>query len=270
MKIWANTIVHNEENYIWYSVMSIVDRVDKVLIWDTGSTDKTVEIVQEIIRRVGEKVIFKEVGEVDKFQYTKMRQQMLEQSDCDWIMILDGDEVWSNDSIDKIVAIINEKGARLNGIVVPFYSLLGDVYHFQEKLAGKYKLLGKTGHYSLRFLNKKISGLHVELPYGKEGYYDENNTIVHDLSEVVFVDAPYFHATHLQRSSKERKGNKYKYELGSHFAKDFQYPEVFFMDKPSVVINNLPTASLSFKLISGILTIPRRIKRLLFKNLLNI
>ena len=48
MKIWVNTIVHNEENFIWFAVMSVIDYVDKVLIYDTGSTDKTVEIIKEI------------------------------------------------------------------------------------------------------------------------------------------------------------------------------------------------------------------------------
>lgn len=40
--IWAHTIVKNEERFIWYSVMSVINHVDKILIWDTGST-KTIE-----------------------------------------------------------------------------------------------------------------------------------------------------------------------------------------------------------------------------------
>ena len=48
MKVWAHTLVKNEERYIWYAVMSVIDWVDKILIWDTGSTDKTVEIIKEI------------------------------------------------------------------------------------------------------------------------------------------------------------------------------------------------------------------------------
>ena len=48
--IWANTIVHNEENFIWFAIMSVIDWVDKMLVWDTGSTDKTVEIIEEIIK----------------------------------------------------------------------------------------------------------------------------------------------------------------------------------------------------------------------------
>ena len=103
MKIWANTIVHNEENFIWFAVMSIVDHVEKVVIYDTGSNDKTVQIIEKIKMLKKNKIIFREVGPVDKDQFTKMRQAMLNESKCDWILILDGDEIWWEDSIKKVV-----------------------------------------------------------------------------------------------------------------------------------------------------------------------
>ena len=88
MTIWANTIVNNEENFIWFAIMSVLDYVDKILVWDTGSTDKTVEVIKTINSN---KLKFKEVGKVDPMEFTKMRQKMLEESKCDWILILDGD-----------------------------------------------------------------------------------------------------------------------------------------------------------------------------------
>src|SRR3989338_7015752 len=112
MKIFANTIVNNEENFIWFAIMSVVDYVDKILVWDTGSTDKTVELVKGIRETKGDKVEFREVGVVDKHEFTKMRQMMLDESKCDWILILDGDEVWWEDSIKKVVKEIKTKGSE--------------------------------------------------------------------------------------------------------------------------------------------------------------
>ena len=49
MKIWAHTLVMNEDRFIWYAVMSVIDYVDKILIFDTGSTDGTVRIIKGIV-----------------------------------------------------------------------------------------------------------------------------------------------------------------------------------------------------------------------------
>ena len=46
--ITVHTLVQNEEKYLWFSVMSVIDFADEVFIWDTGSTDNTVPIIKEI------------------------------------------------------------------------------------------------------------------------------------------------------------------------------------------------------------------------------
>lgn len=251
-KTWVNCIVHNEENFVWFSIMSIIDFVDKVLVWDTGSTDKTVEIIQEIIKEKGDKVAFKEVGKVDKKGFTKMRQLMLEQSNCDWILVLDGDEVWWEDSIKKAVHCLKSQKSA-DTIVVPFFNAVGDLYHFQPQAAGKYELLGRKGHLTIRLINKKIPGLHVEGPYGVEGYYDQNNNQLQarDQERMLFIDAPFLHMTHLKRSSRDDH-NKYKFELGLRFPPHFQYPEVLKTIPPTIVPYPWNKRSLWYTVISAL------------------
>lgn len=261
MKIWANTIVNNEENFIWFSIMSVLDYVDKILIYDSGSNDKTVEIIKKIQQLKSDKIIFKEVGEVDKLQFTKMRQKMLNDSICDWILILDGDEVWWNDSIKKLVEEINKKGDKIDGVVVPMMVPVGDIYHIQEEEAGQYKLAGRKGHLSLRAINRKIPGLHVDWPYGKESYLDENSLPVQERKNIVFLDAPYLHLTHLNRSSVARRYNKFKYELGDKVSKDFQFPESLYLEYPSIVPSPWAQISGLSKIKSQLLTPLRKIKR---------
>lgn len=265
MTIWANCIVNNEENFIWFAIMSIVDFVDKVLIYDSGSTDKTVEIIKEVKKIKGEKIEFKEIGKVDKYQFTKARQEMLERSDCDWILIVDGDEIWWEESIKKVVNKIQKEGQKTEGIVVPMVVPVGDIYHLQEESAGQYELLGRKGHYSLRAINKNISGLHADWPYGKESYFDENNRLIQERKSIIFLDTPYLHTTHLQRSSAKGKINKFKYEIGEKIPRGFTYPEVLYKDYPRIVPN--PWVKLSgIKLIKSKLITPlRKIKRRLIK-----
>lgn len=261
MTVWANTIVHNEENFIWFAIMSVIDFVDKVLIWDTGSTDKTVEIIREIKKIKGNKVEFKEVGAVDKYQFTKMRQKMLEDSKCDWILVLDGDEIWWEDSIKRVVKEINLRGNQIEGIVVPMVVPVGDIYHFQEESAGRYQLLGRKGHLNLRAISKKVPGLHVDWPYGKESYLDENNLPIQERKNIIFLDMPYLHVTHLKRSPQKREYEKFKYELGSKAKECFRFPEVLYKRYPEFI--NSPWVKISgAKLIKAkILTPLRKIKR---------
>lgn len=261
MKIWVHTIVCNEDRFLWFAVMSVVDYVDRVMIWDTGSEDKTVEIIKEIIKTHGDKIIFKEVGRADRFQFTQMRQKMLNETEADWILILDGDEIWWKSSIKKVVDTIKKDGDKIDAIVVPFYVPLGDIYHYQEELAGQYKLLGRKGHCSLRLINKNIPGLHIDLPYGQEGYFDKDNLPIQQRQKVIFIDAPYFHTTHLPRSSTIRLYNKVKFELGSKFPEGFTYPEIFSLHYPSIVSSPWQNAGFRFLLLAAILTIPRKMKR---------
>lgn len=260
MRIWANTIVNNEENFIWFAVMSVADYVDKILIWDTGSDDKTVLVIEELKNKLGNKLEFKEVSKVDPLQFTKMRQKMLEQSKCDWILILDGDEIWWNDSIKKVVSEIN-KSSDTEGIVVPMMVPVGDIYHFQEEAAGKYKIIGKTGHFSLKAFSKHIPGLHVDWPYGKEGFFDKGNHLIHEREKIIFVDAPFLHVTHLKRSNSKRINDKFKHELGTKAGKRFKFPEVLYKEYPSFISSPWIRITGIEKLKSQLLTPLRRLKR---------
>lgn len=261
MTIWANTIVNNEENFIWFSIMSVVDYVDRVLVYDTGSTDRTVEIIKEIQKIKKDKIRLEEVGPTSKNEFPKLRQKMLEESQCDWILVLDGDEIWWRDSIKKLTLEVNKQGRDIDGIVVPFVVPVGDIYHIQEERAGKYQLLGRRGHLSLRAFSKNIPGLHVDWPYGKESYFDENNKLIQERKDIIFLDTPYLHTTYLKRSNSPRVSNKFKYELGKPVSSDFKYPEVLYDFYPSIISSPWVKLSGLDLVVSRLLTPFRKIKR---------
>ena len=142
-QITAHCLIKNEENFITYSIRSVIDYVDKIIIFDTGSHDKTVEIVRELIREYPNKIIFEEKGECDKKRHTELRQEMLEKTTTDWFMILDGDEVWTKHAFSEVKQII-EKKPQTECIIAPFYLCVGDIFHFSKR--GKYNLRGFTLH----------------------------------------------------------------------------------------------------------------------------
>lgn len=268
--LWGNTIVKNEDRFLWFAVMSVIDYLDKMIIWDTGSTDKTVEIIKKLQNKFPKKIVFQEYGEVDRSSFTKARQEMLEQTLSDWVFLLDGDEVWWESSIKEIRQTIENQGEKLDCLVNPTINLVGDIYHYQESRAGKYKIAGKEGHFNIRAVNRKIPGLHFALPYGQEGFFNGDNKPIQegDPNKILFLDAPYLHMTHLQRSSlKEAEDQvldrlkKRKYEIGKSFPKDFAYPEVLYKDYPEAVLSPWQKSSKTFKAMAAIQTPLKAVKR---------
>ena len=112
-----------------------------------------------------------------------------------------------------------------------------------------------------RAINKKIPGLHVNLPYGKEGFFDENNKPIQERKNIVFLNTPFLHTTHLRRSTKERKINKFKYEIGNIVPDGFKFPEVLHKNYPKIIQS--PWSKITgYKLLKArILTPLRKFKR---------
>jgi glycosyltransferase involved in cell wall biosynthesis len=265
MIIWGNTIVKNEDRYIWFAVKSVVNYLDKILIWDTGSTDKTVEIIKLLQKDYPGKIEFKEIGSVDADGLTRARQEMLEQTKSDWILLVDGDEIWWKKSIEEIIEIINSN-KKINTIVTPVINLIGDIYHFQEEAAGQYKIKGKKGHFNIRAVNRKIPGLHIKNTYPLEGFYNQNNILIQETDGIVFQQYPILHFTHLNRSTLQEKESllkkrKTRYEIGRSFPKDFQYPEVFGEKYPDTVKDPWKRMKLGYKIRASLETPLKKIKR---------
>ena len=132
MKIVANCLVKNEENFIWYAINSAIEVCDEIIVWDQGSTDNTVPIIKSIENK---KIKFRQVlGDV-----SLARQKMLEETQADWIFILDGDEIWHDDTIKNLRFSIDSMSSKIDVITVPNYMLIGDIFHWQEEAAGKYR-----------------------------------------------------------------------------------------------------------------------------------
>ena len=272
-KIIVHTLVRNEERFIWYALQSVLPFVDKIMVWDTGSTDKTVEIIKTI---KSPKISFKEVGVVDADGLTTMRQKMIEEIPdvFDWLMYLDGDEVWTSSYI-KTITNYARSHLETETIVIRTHNLVGDIYHALPESAGRYELAGHKGHLNLRFINlKKVPGLHVSHPHGQQRYLDIDNTPIQnrDQRNVAYLPIFFHHATHLIRSLDRthdllvpKRKQKLKHEIGTRIPST-DIPEVFFAKRPITVPDVTGQASLLFWTISALETIPRRIKRLLFPN----
>lgn len=87
-------IVKNEERFLARCLDSVKDVVDEMIIVDTGSTDRTVEIAKSY----GAKVYFHEW----KNDFAEARNASLEKATGDWILVMDADEVLVPSSVEEL------------------------------------------------------------------------------------------------------------------------------------------------------------------------
>ncbi len=269
MRVWGHTLIKNEGRWLWFSVTSVIDYLDKLLIWDTGSSDDTELIINKLIDKYPQKINYKKRLLKSPQDFSKIRQEMLDETDADWFGVIDGDEIWWKDSISKAIESIN-KNKDFESIVVPTVNLVGDIYHYQEKHSGNYRLAGRVGHYNLRFINRKIPGLSSFGGHGQWGWVDGYGKMIQDRDpkKILFVDAPYIHATNIQRSSVNsgdmeviKRKNKIKYDLGINFPLDYFYPESLFQERPDFIESPWRTRNSSFVARAVIETPLKKIKR---------
>lgn len=258
MNITAHCLVKNEENFIWYAVNSIISHADKILLWDTGSTDRTVEIIKSI---KNPKIEFEEKGEVGPAGLVKLRQEMLDQTKGGWILVLDGDEIWWEEGIKNLINAIKENDEKTDLIVNPVYMLIGDIFHYQEERAGRYQIGKRSGHLNIRAMSTRIPSLHLEGIYPNEAYVNDKGVKIQDFPEnrILFMEDKYLHASFLPRSSQRK--NTLKHELGILFPLDFYYPEVFFKPRPEIVPSPWVKRSPDYVLKSALTTPLKRLKR---------
>jgi len=257
MRIVGHCIVKNEERFVWYAINSVVNFLDELYVWDTGSSDKTCEIVKSIKNK---KIHFEEKGTCTPEELSDYRNEMIKKTNADWIFILDGDEIWHESAIKEIVDLINKKGDLIDLIVSPVKMLVGDIYHYQEEKAGKYEILEKKGHYNIRAI-RNFNGLKVEGIYPNEAYTNKYGEKIQNLPEdkVFFAKNYYLHASHLKRSFESN--NKFKYDQGISFALDYYYPEVFFRNGPKNINSVFLAQDLKYVIMSLVFSPIQFIKR---------
>ncbi|MFC1711436.1 glycosyltransferase [Patescibacteria group bacterium] len=273
--IWVNMMVKNEERWIWYSLKSILSCVDKIFVWDTGSSDNTVKIVNSIKNK---KIKFQQIGRVNKSTFSKLRQKMLDQTKSDWVFNVAGDEVWPKRTLLELVSKVKKAPKYIDTFCVRPLNFVGDIrfihpetFYGQTPLAPK----GINGFFSSRIFKRNILGLHISGKYGSEGFFDSKGLSLRERKKHVkyLTNIYYWHMTYLPRSVSKNKDNevmmrkkKRKYEIGIKKPKWVEVPEVFYLNRPKFVPDPFYKMN-SWEYTRALIQTPlKKIKRRVFSN----
>ncbi len=200
MSLTVHCLVKNEEKFVGFAIKSVVDFVDKLIVFDTGSTDQTVEIIKNLTKEYPDKIIFEEKGPCDKLRHTQLRQEMLDRTKTEWFMILDGDEIWTVRAVEEAVRIMQEN-KTIGCILTPYYLCAGDIFH--HSVRGKYVYDGVKIHALARIFRVMPEVKWNLGPYGEGDFIKDAKGNSIRSGNYVYMKNKYWHTSALVRSDKD-------------------------------------------------------------------
>mgnify|MGYP001612313659 CR=1 FL=1 len=188
--ISACLIVKDEERFLESCLKSLVSVVQEIIIIDTGSTDETLIIAQKY-------------GTVSttpwEDDFSKARNVSIEKATGDWVLIIDADEVLTQETQEKLLAFLEHPRLQEQPIVLNFFRT------------------GEGGGTFKRTLFRNRQGIHFiyplhEILYRKEG--------------LISLDCPHLSLLHHPRTQQERKlkAEKYSFQL-EHLLRENLFPK---------------------------------------------
>lgn len=182
----------NEENWIHFCLRDLLKVFDKVILLDTGSTDRTIEYALETAKQTeGKLQLIQHNYGSDAVKIGNGRNVLRETCETEWLFLVDSDELWQEDKLKRMLEFEIEPGVDV--VMVAGWNV--------EDIDGKLKLrthdlANRDGLFSR---NIKWSSLH----YPFEGYrlvedYIEKGKAQYLPATEVFA----WHMRHTIRSSK--------------------------------------------------------------------
>jgi glycosyltransferase involved in cell wall biosynthesis len=118
----------NEEACIAFSIGAIIDHVDELVVVDSGSTDKTVQIVKQVFDShiKSGKLILVEFGPLPDFDVSKPKNkgiEILREKGCDFILHVDADDIFYDGGAKRLVSIGRDLGKHITHFTVNQHEL---------------------------------------------------------------------------------------------------------------------------------------------------
>lgn len=97
-------------NFLKYSLESVYDYCDEIRVYDTGSTDNTLELLAEYPKTIVKQFNVQHLGKVWSnseldAELTRLLNQMKEETKATWILKIDDDEVFPPELMEEIIGL---------------------------------------------------------------------------------------------------------------------------------------------------------------------
>lgn len=173
--------VYNGERFIKKAIasVSIFDEVTELIIIEDGSTDGTLNIVNEIARQNSKVKVYRHENGVNKGR-SASRNLGIKKSTCPYIAFLDADDFYLPNRFDYDIKIFSED-ENADGV----YNAIGSHFYIEstEKERTRWKLLSLWERIAPEQLFDQLT------PIGRKGYFSGDGLTV---KRTVFEEIGYF------------------------------------------------------------------------------
>ena len=207
MSISLCMIVKNEEQYIEQCLNSVKDLVDEFIIVDTGSEDKTIDIIKKL--NLNNLKIIDYKWEND---FSKARNISLKNTAKDWILVMDADETISKKDHGQIRELIKKENTAYfliqrnytnNASVLGWVSGKDDLYEESRNFSG-----WLPNPIIRLFQNKK------EIYFVDPVHEHVGESIKKMNGKVEHTNIPIHHFYQLKKKNERKKKGKMYLEIG--------------------------------------------------------
>lgn len=186
--------VRNEEYFARAALQSVLPLAEKILVYDTGSSDST---VLKILKIESDKIELVRKKASDPAGICEYRNEMIEKTETEWFMLVDGDEIYPPEAAERILQEMNSVPPNMHRIKISrrhFY----DGFKFispPDSLGRIYR----TEKVRFRLYNESDNRVGHETPYlrGQASIPRDRYTL--PFPEDIF----FFHCHFLKRSSRD-------------------------------------------------------------------
>lgn len=201
MLISVAIAVHNEEKNILKCLKSVYNWTDEIIIVDSKSTDKTVELIKQFYQKNKIK-IFKE-DNPRMFHINK--QKAIERCQEDWILQLDADEIVSEELKREILEIVGVGRDQPENRSVAYYLPRLNFFLGQPLRKG-----GQYPDYTIRLYRKGVARFPCESVHEQVEITENSNLKIKNLKlEIGYLKYPLLHYPYPTFKEYLRKWNFY-------------------------------------------------------------
>jgi glycosyltransferase involved in cell wall biosynthesis len=222
-------IVRNEEQYLPYCLGCIYKYLDELIIVDTGSTDRTVEIAEGFCEHVPKSMV---IHMEWKFDFSLARNIAQGGASGDCIIWLDGDEVLSDNGVLTVKKAVQD--TDYDFWLLPRINFWKDLRHMAWYPDSQYKIYRNTG---IRWKNNihetvyqeeyrnRLSNLDAYIFH--YAYVKDPETVAKKMQNYIRIENPDMDEGRIAECSTQHSFFGNEIPAGVELYRFGQYPEIF-------------------------------------------